>query len=75
MAEDVVLALGGLVFGGVEEGAGVVGPGEGADAFGGVRAGQSSKGLGRCGGCEWLERVLRKAGGVSGVGEQVCRWG
>ena len=67
VAEDVVLALGGLVLGGVEEGAGVGGPGEGADALGGV--GQ----VGRRGAqVADVERVLAEAGGVSGVGEQVA---
>lgn len=70
MAEDFVLALGGLVFGGVEEGAGVGGPGEGAGALGGVgEVGPGAKG--------WIitadvEGVLAEAGGVGGVGEEVA---
>ena len=66
VAEDAVLALGDFVLGGVEEGARVVGPGEGADAFGGVgKIGPGAQ-------VADVEGVLAEAGGVSGVGEEVA---
>ncbi len=66
VAEEVVLALGGLVFGGVEEGARVGGPGDGADALGGV--GQVVSGAEVAD----VEGVLAEAGVVGGVGEEVA---
>ena len=67
VAEDAVLALGGLILCGVEEGARVGSPGQRADALGGVwEIGERWQG--------WIhtadvERVLAKAGGIRGVGE------
>ena len=66
VAKDMVVALGDLVLGGVEEGARVGGPGERADALGGV--GQV---LHRAQVAD-MQRVLAEAGGVGGVGEQVA---
>ncbi len=70
VAEDVVVALGGFVLSGIEEGAGVGRPGERANPLGGV--GQVGEGA-----QDWIvtanvERELAEAGGVSGVSEQVA---
>ena len=65
-AEGAVLALGLLVFGGEEEGGGVGGPDDGADAFGGV--GEFDAG----GEVADVQGVLAEAGVVRGVGEQTA---
>ena len=66
VAEDVVLTLGGLVLGGIEEGARVVGPGDGADALSGVWELDARAEVAD------VERVLAESGGVGGVGEEVA---
>ena len=63
----MVLALGGLVLGGVEEGARIGGPGEVP-----TRRAVSGRSVARCAGRADVERVLAVAGGVGGVGEQVA---
>ena len=66
VAEDAVLALGGLVLGGVEEGARVGGPGQRSDALGCVwEVGERAQ-------VADVERVLAEAGGIGGVGEEVA---
>ena len=66
VAEELVVALGLLVLGRVEEGNGVDGPDEGADAFGGVGQVLSGREIAH------MQRVLAEAGVVGRVGEQAA---
>ena len=66
VAQDAVLALGGLVLGGVEEGARVGGPGQRSDALRCVwEVGERTQGAD-------VEGVLAEAGGIGGVCEEVA---